>query len=614
MTPEPELASTIQADSNETVDASNTPPASNLPNNNPPSVSPTRLSLVPGATSIEISLTGAALPADHSFNLRRALGSTPSTQADGDEVCTACPNNFTDTGLEVGETYYYSAFVLDGDDVLVDTLTASGMTLERWSAASLQEAYIKASNGQADDRFGHRVAVSGDGLTLAVGAYFEGSSATGVDGDGSLNDAGRSGAVYVFQKQSGNWIQQAYIKASNTDAQDFFGYSVSLSTDGDTLAVGAYREDSGASGVGGDDTLNTSTRTGAAYVFTRSASSWTQQAYVKASNPGNQDYFGFEVALSGDGNTLAVGALYEDSSASGVDGDQSNNSASDAGAAYVYTRSGASWSQQAYIKASNPDVDDFFGYRVALSQTGDTLVVGARGEDSSATGIGGDGTLDDASESGAAYVFQRSGTNWTQEAYIKASNTGAGDRFGYAVDLSADGNALVVGAYREGSSATGIGGDGTLDDATESGAAYLFRRDAGTWSEEAYVKASNTDAGDWFGNSVAVNEDGSSFAVGASNESSSSRGVGANQGLNDAAGAGAVYIFEKVDTNWSQSAYLKADNADSDDAFGLHIALSDDASLLAVGAFREDSSALGLNSDGSLNDAVDAGAAYIFAR
>jgi hypothetical protein len=180
-----------------------------------------------------------------------------------------------------------------------------------------------------------------------------------------------------------------------------------------------------------------------------------QQIYLKASNTGVNDSFGWSVAL--DGDTLVVAAPDEDSSATGVNGNQTNNSATEAGAAYVFTRSGSTWSQQAYLKASNTATGDSFGISVALD--GDTLVVGANGEDSSA---------------GAAYVFTRptGGTTWSQQAYLKASNPGFNNEFGVSVALS--GETLAVGAVFEDSNATGVGGDGDNDLAPGAGAAYTF--------------------------------------------------------------------------------------------------------------------------------------------
>ena len=198
--------------------------------------------------------------------------------------------------------------------------------------------------------------------------------------------------------------------------------------------------------------------------------------YVKASNTGVGDAFGYSVALSADGNTLAVGAIGEDSNATGVNGNQAGNSSPASGAVYVFSRSGSTWVQQAYVKASNTGADDQFGLSVALSADGNTLAVGARSEDSNAIGIGGDQTNNSAGQSGAVYVFSRSGSTWSQQAYVKASNTGASDFFGGQVALSADGNTLAVGATNENSNATGIGGDQTNNSGSgvNSGAVYLY--------------------------------------------------------------------------------------------------------------------------------------------
>ena len=270
---------------------------------------------------------------------------------------------------------------------------------------------------------------------------------------------------------------EAYLKASNTEANDYFGYSVALS--GDTLAVGAQNEGSNATGVNGNQANNSAQSSGAVYVFTRSGTTWTQQAYLKASNTGVSDQFGGSVALSGD--TLAVGAQYEDSNATGVNGNQANNSANDSGAVYVFTRSGTAWSQQAYLKASNTGADDYFGSSVALS--GDTLAVGAHLEDSNATGVNGNQANNSAGNSGAVYLFTRGGTTWSQQAYLKASNPDGrisgpftfitGDHFGSSVALS--GNTLAVGAWQEDSSATGVNGNQHGTGAENSGAVYVRR-------------------------------------------------------------------------------------------------------------------------------------------
>lgn len=459
--------------------------------------------------------------------------------------------------------------------------------------------YFKASNTRAAGGFGYAVALSGDGSTLAVGASGDGSSATGIGGNQGDNATPGAGAVYVFTRTGGVWSQQAYVKASNTGAGDGFGSSVSLSLDGNTLAVGARFEGSAAIGIDGSQTDNSAPGAGAVYVFVRNGGAWSQQAYVKASNTNtaNSDFFGYSVALSGDGSTLAVGAIWEASSATGIGGNQADNSTGVAGAVYVFARSGTTWTQQAYVKASNTAAFDHFGNSVALSGDGNTLAVGAFGKDSGA---------------GAVYVFTRSGGVWSQQAYVKASNTQGSDEFGRSVTLSGDGNTLAVSAYGEDSSATGIGGDQADNSASSAGAVYVFTRSGSTWSQQAYVKPSSTDAGDRFGYSVALSGDGNTLAVGADAESSSGTGINGNQADNSASSAGAVYVFTRSGGTWSQQAYVKASNTEAIDNFGYSVALSSDGNTLAVGANVEDSNATGIGGSQTDNSASNSGAVYVY--
>jgi hypothetical protein len=222
-------------------------------------------------------------------------------------------------------------------------------------------------------------------------------------------------------------------------------------------------------------------------VFVRSSGSWTQQTYLKASNTDANDVFGSSIALSLDGSTIAVGAIQESSNETGVNGTESDNSRQNSGAVYVFTRVLSSWSQQAYLKSSNSDIADGFGFSVSLAQDGSTLAVSAPLEDSFATGVNGDQTDNRAVQSGAVYLFTRNSSNWKQQSYIKASNTGGyvdlstspvtvgGAQFGYSVALSADGASLAVGAKDEGSKAKGINGDQSdFTGAPRSGAVYVY--------------------------------------------------------------------------------------------------------------------------------------------
>ena len=445
---------------------------------------------------------------------------------------TSSADNFGYAVALSGDTAVIGAYQEDGggtgsnppsDDNIVDA--GAAYVFVRNAGVWSQQAYLKAPNPQFFDYFGWSVGVSGD--TVVVGSLLEDGSGTGVDPvhDDNAED---SGAAFVFVRNGTTWSQQAYLKPSNTEAYDFFGWSVAVS--GDSVIVGSLLEDGGGTGVNPSVDEN-GPDSGAAYVFTRSGVTWSQQAYIKASNPGAGDQFGSSIAL--DGDTALVGALAEDGSGANVDpGD--NDDLLDAGAAYVFFRSSGTWSQQAYLKASNPGGEDFFGWSVAIS--GDDLVVGAGQEDGSGIGVNPGGN-ENAADAGAAYVFTRNGSSWFPTAYLKASNTGAGDWFGQSVGIS--GNLIIVGAYLEDGS--GIGVNPSSDDALgAAGAAYIFFRFGSTWSSEAYIKSSNSGFVDYFGYAVAVS--GDTFLVGANLEDGSGTGINPPSN-NSAPDAGAIYIL-----------------------------------------------------------------------
>lgn len=240
----------------------------------------------------------------------------------------------------------------------------------------------------------------------------------------------------------------------------FFGTSIALFED--TLVVGAPREGGVVPSAEGNPASDSKEDTGAVYLFGRKGSSWTQQARLEAPNPDVYDVFGYSVALFGD--TLAVGAAGKDRSR---------------GAVYVFRRTGSSWTQEAYLVASHRDPGDHFGVRVALAD--DLLAVSASDEASTATGIDGDQAKNGARSSGAVYIFRRTGSfymfrrtgsSWAQTDYIKASNTGAGDRFSNDIALSP--SMLAIGAPYVDSAATGVNGNQNEESAKDSGAVYLF--------------------------------------------------------------------------------------------------------------------------------------------
>ena len=459
-----------------------------------------------------------------------------------------------------------------GSNMVTVTASASGVSssydvrIDRSIAA--QDAYIKTYYPAANDFFGLAVALDNDTLAVGLPQLY-----------------GGNGAVWVYLRQpAGGWQLQATLSAPSGDSGDYFGYAVAVS--GDTVVVGAQNEDSCATGIGGNAADNSCANAGAAYVFVRSGTSWSFQAYLKASNTAASQLFGSAVTVSGDTAVIAA------SDESGV--------ASYSGSAYVFTRSGTTWTQQAYLKASNAGQYDRFGKSIAIS--GNTIVVGAYGEGSAATGVNGDQTDNSKNQSGAAYVFLRSGTAWSQQAYLKASNTDTSDSFGWSVAISAD--TVVVGALGEASNATGVNGNQADNSKYSAGAAYVFTRSGTTWSQQAYLKASNTDSNDGFAR-VAIS--GDRIIVGAAGEGSRATGVNGDQTDNKAYSAGAAYVFARSGTTWTQTAYLKASNAEIQDNFGIACTIS---GYRAVCGAYEESSATG--GDPTDNSASGAGAAYAF--
>ena len=501
-----------------------------------------------------------------------------------------------------------------------------------------QVAYIKASNAEAADHFacggaldghtGNSVAISADGNTMAIGAHQESSSAKVINGAQNNNNAYASGAVYVFTRTAASWAQQAYIKASNARQGANFGAVVVLSADGNTMAVSSHFESSASKGVNNNQNDESIPQAGAVYVFSRTGTTWTQQAYLKASNtgrspvPGNPedwgdgDQFGFSVAISGDGNTVAVGAISEDSTASSVNNFQfqDDDSANSSGAVYVFARAGTTWSQQAYVKSANSRGGQLFGYGVSLSLDGNTMAVS--GYDEAGSGRTPNAIPDQRrAGSGAIYVFTRSDSNWRQSAYLKGSRSEGGDSVGVSLAISQDGNTIAAGSADEDCYMPGVnppGCDNERVDNTSSGAAYVWVRNGNNWSEQAFIKSSNPGLEDWFGVRVALSGDGNTLAISAPLEDSMGQGINPKQDDELANDAGAVYFFTRDGTTWTQKASVKAAHNEIYDEFGSALALSRDGRTLVVGARGEDSAAKGVNGNQRDNSASEAGAAFVF--
>ncbi|MEW6434285.1 MAG: cadherin-like beta sandwich domain-containing protein [Myxococcota bacterium] len=326
------------------------------------------------------------------------------------------------------------------------------------AGAWTEEARLKATLVGAGDGFGASVAVSGDGQVIAAGGPDEDGGLPGIDNDASDDTAPSAGAVWIFRHGTA-WAQEAYVKASNPDARDRFGVAVALNDDGSVVAVGATGESSAATTIDGLPDDDSALNAGAVYVF-RKATTWAQLVRLKASNAGAGDVLGASVAISGDGKTVVAGAWGEDSGRVGVDGPD-DDTADLAGAAYVFVEAASGWQQAARLKASNADSGDRFGQSVSVSRDGQSVVVGAPGEASSAMGLDGDQALNNLLAAGAAYLFGKTSAGWVQEVYAKASTPAVGDGFGSTVTLAGDGVSFTCGAPGAASGA---------------GAAYAFTR------------------------------------------------------------------------------------------------------------------------------------------
>lgn len=484
------------------------------------------------------------------------------------------------------------------------------------------QAYLKASNADANDGFGYSVAISGD--TIVVGAAGESSNQTTITNGptaSSDNSLGSAGAAYVFQRFGSSWSQAAYLKPSNLGGTDQFGVSVAI--DRDTIVVGANQEDSNQTTITNAPNAiapnEGATDSGAAYVFQRSGTTWSEQAYLKPSNTGANDQFGISLAISGD--TIAVGAYFEDSNQTSITNGSpapANEGATNAGAVYVFQRSGTTWSEQAYLKPSNMEAGDRFGITVDISN--DTIVVGANLEASNQITItnGSGASVDNSAvNAGAAYVFRRTGTTWTQEAYLKAPNAESGDQFGNAVAI--DGDTIVVGAFAESSNQTTITNGTTAssdNSASIAGAAYVFQRTGSTWSHQAYLKPPNLGADDRFGNTVAI--EGNTILVSSifedNNQTTVTNGTMPNDD-NSLSNSGAVYVFHRSGSTWAFRAYFKAPNADVEDRFGNAISISGDTAVVGVNLEDSNQNTITNGPTASTNNsALTSGAAFVFFR
>lgn len=359
-----------------------------------------------------------------------------------------------------GSVYIYTRASLNATWALTQTLTSSALV--------------------AEAQFGVNVSITSDKSRLAISAFTHTESG-----------ASQCGAVYVFRNDAGTWEQEAKLIASDRAADDRLGQWMALSGDGTRIVTTAYLAD-----------VSGQVNAGATYIFSRSGTVWTQEQKITLPSPFNNDQFGTGVAIDTDGARIAIGCHLRDAF-----------SIADSGLVVTYTRSGTVWTLEASLINSDSVTVDYFGSGLAMTPDGSRLAIGCVYKDT-----------DGVTNSGAIYVFTRSGSTWTQEAKIVTSDKAIDDYFGNwtGIAISADGDLIVGGCFNK-----------DVDGLTNAGATYLFKRVGSVWTQEAILTASDKAANDEFGKSVTITPNGSVLLIGSS----------ANN-ANNVVDSGAVYIFQ----------------------------------------------------------------------
>lgn len=401
---------------------------------------------------------------------------------------------------DVGPDGLGTSVAFDGNSIIAGAPNKNDGTGAAYVFAVVENGSVRvtANDGSANDEFGYSVALSGD--TLVVGAHLEDDTA-----------GPNRGAVYVFVRAGSAWVQQAKFTASEPQLGRFGG---SVAIAGDTIVVGAQHSLVGQNGT-----------QGSAYVFTRNGTTWTQQARLLADDGAAGDSFGNSVSVSGD--TVVVGTVLKD-----VSGNFNQ------GAAYVFTRAGTAWTQQARLTADDGAENDNFGSGVSIS--GDTIVCGAVG---------------DAPTFGSTYVFTRNGTAWSQQQKLMPTD-GDGGQINYGISVAVSGDTALVGAEQAGN--------------LSAGAAYVYTRAGTTWTEQQVLVSSDAQLSERFGSAVAL--DGNTAVAGAYQKV-----IGAT-GFNQ----GAAYAFRRSGTTWSQVSTLTAFDGVAQDKFGGAVAVSGNTAAVGV--------------------------------
>ena len=389
--------------------------------------------------------------------------------------------------------------------------------------------YSTNPNPIADDNFGNSVSISGDGTRAIAGVWLK-----DVSGQSS------AGAALVFSRSGTTWTLEQTIDNPTPAGSDNFGASVSIDSTGTRVIIGAYQEDTGAFGAG------------SAYVYSRSGTTWTLEQEINNPTPVINDFFAAHVSIDDNGDRVLISNMYDDIGAD------------DTGSAYIYSRSGITWTLEQEILNPDPVLNDYFS-RVGLdiNGSGNRVIIGAYSKDNGADGAG------------SVYVYSRSDTTWSLEQEINNPSPVSGDNFGYAISVNSDGDRVIIGAYNNDTGAS------------NAGSAYVYSRSGTTWSLEQTINNPSPGSGDYFGNSVSISGDGSRIIIGAYGEST---------GFSD---SGAVYSYSRTDTTWRlEEEILNPTGAISDYFSRDAVSITNDGSRVIIGNENEDY--LSINNSGAI--------------
>ena len=423
--------------------------------------------------------------------------------------------------LSLSTVYYMRCCYRDSSGAVSDWSNTVTITTRAVYTVNVETAKLTANDRAAGDYFGSSVSMDSTGTRMVVGSRYT-----------DLPGASNAGAAYIFVRTGATWTQEAKLSAGDVQAAAYFGMNVSMDSGGARAAVSANFADSAA---------------GAVYVYIRTGVTWTQEAKLSASDATSNRDFGTGIGIDSTGarvvvtsDQASVGALYY------------------AGAAYIFVRSGVTWTQEAKLSASDATSNAYFGNSVSMDSTGVRIAVGSSG------GVG------------AVYIYTRTGTTWTQEAKLTATDAVANDNLGTGVSIDSAGTRVAAGA-----ASVNAGGR------SDTGAVYIFVRSGVTWTQETRLIATNPSLSyDILGTSVSIDSAGTRVAAGAPGTDYS---------------AGTVLIFVRSGTAWTQETKLSASDAQASDYFGTSVSIDSDGTRVATGADRADISAMS-----------NVGAVYVF--